>query len=248
MTHTSTAQRSAHCVTVSVCLRRAQPCLTFRWFQESHSAALRAPPSLACPAAAVEPSVDESPLADHWSWDGLIFLRVLLRVSLLYFLLMVPITSPRKGGLATQTAFPSSAPQIIVNVDIRAERQGLRFHSPLFLVLLCSFPSMTLGSSETRSTSLAQRAWMARKSTLQASSESSRLPRWTRCDRAQRSMLTCGLRQVGLLVSLWGPTRELFQQHDSVRSCHHFCLCAVLSACWSASRLPGFGQQLESDI
>ena len=157
VTHTSAAQRSAHCVTVSVCLCRAQPCLSFRWFQESHSAALRAPPALAYPTAAVEPSVDESPLAarllfllrDQWSSDGLIFLR------------MVPITSPRKGGLATQTAFPSGAPQIMGNVDICAERQGLRFHSPLFLVLVCSFPSMTLGSSETRSTSLAQRAWMA---------------------------------------------------------------------------------------
>ena len=131
---------------LSVCLRRAEPCLSFRWFQESHSAALRAPPSLACSTAAVEPSVDESPLAarllfllrDHWSWDGLIFLRVATGFPAL-FSSCGSYHFSRKGGLATQTAFPSGAPQIMENVDICAERQGLRFHSPLFSGARVSF-------------------------------------------------------------------------------------------------------------
>ena len=161
-------QRSAYCVSPE-CLCTCTAVSQKQWFQESHSAALRAPPSLACLTAVVEPTVDESPLAarllfllrDHWSWDGLISLRVWLRVSLFIFFLWFLSLLPCKGRLATQTAFPSGAPQIMGNVDVCAERQGLRFHSPLFLVLVCSFPSVTLGSSDTRSTSLAQRAWMA---------------------------------------------------------------------------------------
>ena len=95
-----------------------QPCLKNRWFQESHSAALRAPPSLACPRAAEEPSIDGSPLAARLlSSQGSSKLRRLVffftgmgTVSLFSFPSYGLSFLPEKGGLATQTGFFSCFP------------------------------------------------------------------------------------------------------------------------------------------